>query len=74
MKRFATLAAIVGLGALAACSNRGNPLGAETRPSYNSGGSGGPGAVIGSGNEVTTTSTDSTAGAERGPGTFGSGH
>lgn len=73
MKRFATLAGVVCLGALAACADRGNPLGEEPSPSYNSGGSGGPGAVIDLGNEVTTTSTDST-GAQRGPGTYGSGH
>jgi hypothetical protein len=73
MKRLAALAAVVGLAALAACGDPNDPLGAEPSPSYNSSGSEGPDAVIGSGNEVTTASTDST-GAERGPGTYGSGH
>ena len=73
MKRLAMLVAGVGLSALAACADRTNPLGAEPGASYNSGGSEGPGGAIGSGNEATTTSADST-GAERGPGTFGSGH
>jgi hypothetical protein len=73
MKRLATLAAVVGLAALAACADGNNPLGVEPSAAYNSGGLEGPGAVIGSGNEATTTSADST-GAERGPGTYGSGH
>jgi hypothetical protein len=71
MKRFAGVAAVVVLGALAACDDLNNPIGAEGNPSYNAQEEG-PGGTIGSGHEQMTASTDTTG---RGPGgTIGSGH
>lgn len=73
MKRLAGVAAVVFLGALAACDDLNNPIGgAEGNPSYNAQVEEGPGGTIGSGHEQMTASTDTTG---RGPGgTIGSGH
>lgn len=73
MKRLTISAAAVLLAALAACADYSSPVSADVAPSSSGATSeAGPGGVIGTGYETTTTADSTTA--ERGPGTFGSGH